>query len=284
MKKKIIQIILVILLLLFSFYYTNKSIELVRRVDPIMQEIISSKDKYKVKSIDAKIVNNKMIPGINGIQVDEEKSYLSMKQYGAYNEILMTFKETKPTISVDNNYDKFIIKGNDIKKEVALVFKLNNTNNIENIISILRNKKVPATLFIDGLLFENNSRIFKDLGDFELELLSYDNKYNEIYFTESMNYLSSITNRPLNFCYADYDSKEVIDLCSKLKLHTIIPTIKIGNYPYQEIKKTLENGAIIYLPNNTTTEIELNTFIDYIKQRGYTLVTLIDLLSEEYEK
>ena len=284
MNKKIIQIILVILLLLFSFYYTNKSIELVRRVDPIMQEIISSKDKYKVESINAKIVNNKMIPGINGILVDEEKSYISMKQYGAYNEILMTFKETKPTISIDDNYDKFIVKGNETKKEVALVFKIDNINNIENIINILRNKKIPATLFIDGLLLENNLSKFKDLKDFELELLSFDNKYNEIYFTESMNYLSSITNRPLNYCYADYDNKEVIDLCSKLKLHTIIPTIKIGNYPYQEIKKSLENGAIIYLPNNTTTEIELTTFIDYINQRGYTLVTLINLLSEEYEK
>ena len=284
MKKKITRIILVISLVIFSFYYTNKSIELVRRVDPIMQEINSTKDKYRVESINAKIVNNKMIPGINGILVDEEKSYLSMKQYGAYNEILMTFKEIKPTISIDDNYDKFIVKGNDLKKDVALVFKINNIGNIDNIINILREKNVSSTLFIDGLLLENNLSKFKNLKDFELELLSYDNKYNEMYFSESLNYLSSITNRSLKYCYADYDNKEVIDLCSKLKLHTIIPTIKIGNYPYQEIKKSLENGAIIYLPNNTTTEIELSTFIDYIKQRGYNILTLEELLSEEYEK
>ena len=283
MKKKIIQIVSVIALILFSFYYTNKSIELVRKVDPIMKKIISSSEKYKVNAINAKIIDNKMIPGRNGVLVDDKQSYSIMRQYGTYNETLTVFKEIQPTVSIEDNYDKFIVKGNDLKKAVALVFKVED-NNIDQIVNILRQKDTPATLFIDGLTLENNLVKFRTLGDFELELLSYDGKYNEVYFSSALNYLSSITKKSMKYCYADYDSKVIIDLCSKLKLHTIIPTIKIGNYPYQEIKPALENGAIIYLPINTTTEIELGMFIDYIRQKGYDLLTLDELLSEDYEK
>ena len=78
--------------------------------------------------------------------------------------------------------------------------------------------------------------------------------------------------------------KEVIELCSKLELHTIIPTIMTGNYPYNDVKKKLSKGAIISFDINSTTNIELPVIIQYIKQKGYTLNTLDMLLSEAYEE
>ena len=75
-----------------------------------------------------------------------------------------------------------------------------------------------------------------------------------------------------------------IELCSKLKLHTIVPTILTKNYPYKDIKKKLTNASIISLPINSSTEIELPTIIDYLNQRGFSLLTLDELLSENFEK
>ncbi len=118
----------------------------------------------------------------------------------------------------------------------------------------------------------------------ELEILSYDNKYDEIYFDSALNYLSSITKRESKYCYAEYDQKEVIELCSKLKLHTIIPTIKTTTMPYKEIKDKLYNSAIISLPLSNITEEQLPAIIDYIKQKGYTFLSLEALLSENDEK
>ena len=282
--KKIIRVTLILLLLIFSFYYTNKSVELIRETDPIMKQIKSTDDKYKESSSDAQIIGDKIIPGQSGKTIDYDESYKKMKQYGSYNEVLTTLKEEKPEISVDDYYDKYIISGNKEKKSVALVFKITNKTFPKEITSILINKKINATLFIDGLFLENNLDYVETLTNFELELLSYDNKYEEIYFNSALNYLNSITKKEAKYCYSEYDQKEVIELCRKLKLHTIIPTIKVNNSPYIEIKEKLTNSAIISIPINDQSKKELSTIIDYIKSRGFTFLTLEELLNESIEK
>lgn len=284
LKKKLIQVTLVLLLVLFSFYYTNKTVDIIRQTDPLMKQIKQESKKYIKDAKNAKIDKNKIIPGQNGEEIDYEKTYQKMKQYGAYNESLTVFKETKPAISIENTYDKFITSGNSSKKEVALVFPVYNKTNPKKIVEILNQENTQATFFIDGLWLESNLALVKDMTKFELEILNYNNKYEEIYFSSSLQYLKNITKKENNYCYADYDNKEVIELCSKLKLHTITPTIKIANAPYQEIKEKLQNAAIISIPINQTTEIQLQTIITYIRSKGYDIVELKSLLSESLEK
>ena len=279
MIKKLIRVFLILLLSVFSFYYTNKSIELVREQDPIMKTIRSTSDKYNVKAVNAEIKDNTIIPGISGKEINYIETYTKMKQYGMYNEIMTTLKDVEPTISVDDYYDKYIVSGNKIKRSIALVFKIEKTTPKE-IISILNKNKVKSTFFIDGEYLENNSKDIKLMTNHELELLSYSSGYDEIYFASSKDYLESLTNRKLKYCYGEYDKEEVINLCQKLKLHTIIPTIKINNSLLKEIKNELTNSAIISIPISENTKQELDTTIKYIKSRGYTLEKLEDLLNE----
>lgn len=285
-KKKVIQVISVTLLMLFSFFYTNKSIELIRENDPIMKQIKETNMKYKVNPVNATIIGNKIIPGKSGKEIDYQKTYAKMKKYGTYNETLTVLKEIEPAVSVDDYYDKYIVQGNTERKNVSLVFKTDTISNLLSILNILNQKNIPATFFVDGLLLENNTSLFETMtqNNHELEILSYDNKYDEIYFDSALNYLSSITKREGKYCYAEYDKKEVIELCSKLKLHTIIPTVKTTTMPYKEIKDKLYNSAIISLPLSTITEEQLPAIIDYIKQKGYTFLSLEALLSENDEK
>ena len=285
-KKKVIQVISVTLLMLFSFFYTNKSIELIRENDPIMKQIKETNMKYKVDPVNATIIGNKIIPGKSGKEIDYQKTYAKMKKYGTYNETLTVLKDIEPAVSVDDYYDKYIVQGNTERKNVSLVFKTDTISNLLSILNILNQKNIPATFFVDGLLLENNTSLFETMtqNNHELEILSYDNKYDEIYFDSALNYLSSITKRKGKYCYAEYDQKEVIELCSKLKLHTIIPTVKTTTMPYKEIKDKLYNSAIISLPLSTITEEQLPAIIDYIKQKGYTFLSLEALLSENDEK
>lgn len=284
LKKKLIQVTLVLLLVLFSFYYTNKTVEIIREADPLMKQIKQESEKHTTTAKNAKIEGNKIIPGLNGEQVDYEESYKRMKQYGSYNESLTVFKETSPTISIEDTYDKFIISGNEEKKEIALVFPIYNSTDPKKIIQILNQEDTKATFFMDGLWLENNLALVKNMNKHELEILNYNNRYEEIYFSSALQYLNNVTGNKGQYCYADYDNKEVIELCSKLALHTITPTIKVSNAPYQEVKEKLQNASIISLPITTTTEIELQTIINYIKSRGYNLVTLKKLLSENLDK
>lgn len=286
MKEKMTRIIVVILLGLFSFYYTDKVVNFIRETDPIMKKIKKESNNYKIDSINAKISGNKIIPGVNGKEVDYSTSYKNMKRYGTYNESLTVFKDVTPTISIEDYYDKYISGGNGIRKDASLVFVVKNGDDITEVVSTLNDLSAKATFFVDGLWLENNEDVANSLNQYghEIEILSYDNRYDELYFSSSLNNLNRITNQKPKYCFAKYDSKEVLELCSKLELHTIIPTINTGNYPYSDIKKKMSRGSIISFDINSSTKIELPTIINYIKQKGYTLSTLDQLLSEAIDE
>lgn len=286
MINKKYHIIIVLLLGLFSFYYTEKVIDFIREKDPIMKTIKKESVNYKKDAVDAKIDGNKIVPGINGKKVDYDSSFKKMKQYGTYNESLTVFEEVEPSISIDDYYDKYISSGNGLYNDVSLVFVVKTNDNIDEVLSILNDTNATATFFIDGLWLENNEdkvNYMKDKG-YEIEVLSYNGRYDELYFSSSLNLLNRITSIKPKYCYAKYDSKEVLELCKKLELHTIIPTINTGNYPYNDVKKKLNRGSIISFDINSSTKIELATIINYIKQKGYIVTTLDNLLSEEDEK
>ena len=280
--KKIYQISIVLLLSLTSFFYTEKVIDFIREKDPIMKNIKEYDKKNKIDAVNAVIDKNKITPGVSGKKVDYDKSFQKMKKYGTYNESLTVFEEVAPTISIDDYYDKYISEGSGINNDVSLVFEVKNGDNINNIINILKENSTIATFFVDGLWLENNQTLVSEMASLghEIEILNYDNKYQELYFSSSLNLLNSITNLKPKYCYARYDNKEVLELCEKLELHTIIPTIITGNYPYNDVVKKVHKGSIIGFSVTSSVEIELSTIINYLKQKGYTIDTLDILLSE----
>ncbi len=284
LKKKVFHALSIIALLIFSLYYTNKSIDIIREQDDIMKSIHKNASSYKVESENAEIIGNKIIPGKKGKEVDLEKSYTKMKKYGTYNESLTVLKEIEPTISLNDYYDKYVIRGNTTDKTLALVFPVSEDKNLDKLVQILKANDVAATFFLDGALIESNSDLVKNLHNYELELLSYNSGYEKIYFTSSLNYLTSLSKQNAKYCYSNYDQKEVIELCASLKLHTIIPTIKVSDNTYSEVKTRLTNSAIISIPSTSKTLATLDTTIKYLKQKGYTFLTLADLLTEGLEK
>ena len=272
--------LLIILLLLFSFFYTNKSISIIRNQDPLMKEIINNKSKFEIKSVSAIIKDNTIIPGKNGKEVDLEKTYTKMKQYGTYNESLTVFKETKPTISIEDNYDKLITSGNKDYKNISFIFKVEKDTNLNKLLSILNYHNIQVTFFIDGLYIENND--LNNLSNHQIELLSYNNTIDEITFTSALSYLSYKTKKSPKYCLED--NNNIINLCKNINLHTVKPTIIIEKDPYKEIKNNLKNSSIILIPINNYIYDNLSTSILYIKSKGYNFLTLSDLLSENLEK
>lgn len=280
--KKLYQILIVMVLCAFSFFYTEKVVDFIRNSDPIMKSIKEKSSHHEIKPVDAKIEKDKIVPGISGKKVNYKESYKKMKQYGKYNESLTVFESVEPTISIQDYYDKYIQEGSGINNDISLVFVVRQSDDITSILNILNENAALSTFFVDGLWLENNESLATTLAEegHELEVLNYNNSYEELYFSSSLNLVNRITNKKPKYCYAEYDNKEVLELCTKLELHTIIPTIKTGNYPFSEIKKRLSKGAIASLPINSSTEIELPTIINYIRQRGYIINTLDNLLNE----
>ena len=129
--KKIFNIIFTTLLIYFSFYYANLVSNYVKNKDPIMIKLKEVKDNYQKEAVDAVIVDNTIIPGISGLEVDVDESYLKMKKVGNFQESLLVFKKVDSNISLKNNFDKLIISGNINKNNVSVLLKIDNLEIIE---------------------------------------------------------------------------------------------------------------------------------------------------------
>ncbi len=284
MLKKYLSYIGILVLAVFSFYYTDKATDIVKRNDPIMKNILKEKQKYNTESVNAIITDDEIIPGINGNIININKSYVEMKKNDDYNPDMYVFEETSPSISLIDDYSKYIVSGNQSKQKVSLVFKVIDTSYLSELINILVTKNISATLFVDGTVLENNTDQMIELNHdgYELENLGYDGEYYEDKLNWTNNLLSSITNTNPKYCYTDYKIKRVLDLCAKYNMHTIRPTISVVNYPFITVKHNLSSGSIIGFRLSTEVIKELPSIISYITQKGYEIVTLDNLLSEDY--
>lgn len=281
--KKICKIIGICALTCFSFYYTKEIIEISKSKDPIMIKIIKESENYNVEAVNAVLEDNYIIPGINGKKVDINKSYEKMKKLGEYNANLLVFVSDYPDISIKNNYDKFIIKGNDQKPEVSLIFKVDATNNINSILKILKSKEAPATFFVEDNLIEENSSLLKDIikDGHQIEPLGTSGNYTESKLKIANNTIKNITDENAKYCYSENDNKETLELCSKNNMYTIRPSLISTTYAYKDIKNNLQAGNIFSLSINDYTKDELAIIISFIRQKGYDIVSLDELLDEE---
>ena len=273
------KFIYLFIFLLISMYYTNASINVLKNVDPIMQKIKKTSKKYTINPVDAIVNNNEITSGSYGKEIDYKESYNKMKRYGKYNESLTVLKDTKPTISIEKTYDKYLVKGNQNNRSVSLVFKITKDDNIDKLLKLLEEKDVQVTFFIDGIILEKNINLITKLSNHEVEILSYKNRHDEELLKTTIDYLETITNRKANYCYTEIDDDNLLNICRKNKLHTIKPTIIVEKDMLKNIKKKVEKAIVITI--NNYNDKELITSINYLKSKGYNLVTLKDLFNEK---
>lgn len=274
--KNIIKIIGLGSLICFSFFYTDKVINVVSEQDEIMIKLNQVKDKYKINSIDAKIIDDTIIPGIKGRQIDIDKSYKEMKEIGKFSEMLITYKEIPVPNSLDNNYDKYIVKGNELKKKLSLLVIITNKKEIDLIKNI---DYVDLNIFIN---YEVLSKNINELKKNNFTIYPYET--NGIYSDDILKYSNNIINNNYNkaiYCLTKTKNKETLDVCNKNKMHTIIPNIIINNNLYANLKPNIKNGNIILISLNNKNISELKLISDFINSKGIKIVNLNKLLNED---
>ena len=121
--KKVFKYFGILLIMMSSFYYTDKIALIVQKNNPIMKQINESKKEKNIKSVNAIIDNDKIIPGKNGLEINENKSFGIMKSFGAYDSYYLVYDQKKPNISIDNYKDKIIKSGNTIDRNVSFVLE-----------------------------------------------------------------------------------------------------------------------------------------------------------------
>ena len=265
----------------FSFFYTDKTISVVKEYDDIMIELKKYATINKKNYVNAIINKNTIIPGISGEEVNINKSYSKMKRFGKFETTLIVKNKIKPKISINNNKDKIIISGNKKNNNISLLFLFNNDDKLDNIINILDRKKVLVTLFVDGYYLEKNTNMIMDLikKNYIIGNLSYNMNYQDDDFIWIDNIIKKIGKQKIGYCYTNSLNKDM-NICYKNNNYIIKPSIIVKENPYHEIKNKMENGSIISFEINSKLEKELPIIINYIESRGYNIVTLDKLLIE----
>lgn len=235
----------------FSFYITEKIAIMARNTDPTYTKILTYQE-HNTEPVNAIINGNNIIPGINGKELNALKSLINVKKSNYFDEMFLVYNEIYPEISLKDNLDKIIIKGNPQKQSVSLI--INNDNKYKSFFK-------DNNIYVD-VLINNNYEPSKNE-----EIIN--NATKESYDTIEK-YLNN-NNYNTNICISS-------SYCPNYK-YLVKPTFNLTSNNIIEVKNSITCGSIIYIDNNIKQE-ELNILIQKINSLNLSIIKLSDLISE----
>lgn len=255
--RKLFNYIGISAIVVFSFYYTERINNIVVTNSALFSEINEKSTNYEIKPVNATIDGNYIIPGLNGLNIDLFSSYHNMKSLDVFNENYLVYDESLPTVSVKENIDKIIVKGNSNKKSVAIILK--------------DNKNIIDYSYSKNILFSRLVTI--DTYD---EVKNYEQINNE---TAKFKKLDNILNKKhnSNICVVNSSNEEV---CRKYRKFLVKESLKLSNYNIGEVKSLIESGSIIFVDDNVSLA-DYKILIKQIYYQDLDIVWLSTLINEE---
>ncbi len=272
--KRLFEILGLLSLVFFSIYYSEQITTVVKTNDELMKEIENVSLQYKTESINALINNNTIIPGVSGNEIDIDESYDAMKRAGGvFNDNLLIYKTKRPDISIENNYDKYIVSGNKNLKNTTLSFILDENDAYDKILYLLNKYEIKGNFFVTEKYLDNNNDVITDLINDKhvVGIIAGDVKWMD-------NVIEDYLNQQQGFCLET--SNLILNECSKENNYTIKPNIVINENPLIEVKNYLNTGSIITFEITEQLITQLESIINHINSKGITVVTLEQLIKE----
>ncbi len=254
--KKVIRYFLFAIFVLISFYATEKTAIFIRNQDPLLNEIKEASNLYNVSPIDALIIDNYIIPGLVGKKIDEIKSLINMRENNTFNELFLVMDDVYPDISLQENMDKIIIKGNEKKKMVSIVLNSN------KFIDYFKSKNISVSVLVNNESYNT---------------ISYGELINNdfINYKEIEKYLDSKKINS-NICIVNNNNE---DICRKNNKYLVSISKVLDNSNYIDIKNNLESGDIILISDNTSIDY-IDLLIHYINSKSLKIEKLSTLIME----
>ena len=268
--KKFFEYIGLLSLMSFSFFLTNKTVDVAKNMDDIMIQIKDNKDTYKVLKEEAEISDDYFIPGIFGYEVNVNKSYKHMKKVGVYDPSLYIYDDIKVSSRIKDNLDKYIKSGNKNKNMVSIVIFFDK-NNIDNLLKKIGNTKISFVVNYENLL--NDKDILNELITKGHNIIINSSDSIDLY-------ISFLNNKPQEkmFCLNTNMDNDFKNKCLNNQLISL-GVNKINKQYLYNVKKNLLSGTIFVFDGNVLNEI--NTIINYIESKGFIIDNLNEHLKEE---
>jgi len=260
--KKIFEWIGGFALIAFSFYFTDQVSLLVANKSSLMEEIKMVNAEYRMDAIDAVInpEDNTIIPGKYGREVNNNESYLSMHEFGVFNENYLVFSYIKPRTSLEDNKDKYIIEGNSANRQISLIVDDNKA-----IANYLDDKKIIYNV------------IAKSEEDLKSKTIEYINGASTKEDFKSLN--SKISNNK-KICIKDYSE---LNSCVKYNYYIIQPALVLQLSNIVDLKNRISSGTIILISTNAKLE-HLKIILNEINYKDLEIVSISSLIDEKKAK
>lgn len=279
--KNIIKFLGLLSLICFSFFYTDKVMDVALEQDKIMISINNVKDDYREDAIEAIIDNDTIIPGISGREVDIEKSYSNMKSIGLFHENYLVFKDVMPKTTLDDNMDKYIIKANGSKQIISLIFIVDNDSDFNMICNIAKSKNVKVNLFLDYEYLNKKINNLNKITDISIYSYGEDGKYTKDNIIYTNNLIERITKKKANYCLVTNKNNSNLKVCSDNKNYTIYPNLIIKDNLLSIVKNGVSKGDLILIDINKNNINQLPSAIEYINAKGLEFEYLDEILSKK---
>ena len=281
--------------LALAHIYKNANIDLYKKIKEYSKE-------YNLEPIDAKIDRVwKAIPGYNGLVVDIKASYKNMESAGEFDESRIVYKEVAPNIHLDDLAPEPIYRGNPGKPMVAFLINVAWGNEfIPQMLETLEEHRVKSTFFFDGSWVKNNPEIARrikeaghEIGNHayshpDLSRYSIDQIMDELEKTNNV-IEETLDIKPQWFAPPSGSfNMDTVQVADKLGMKTILWTVDTVDWKRPEtcemvrrVVEKVENGSMILMHPTEPTAEGLDRMITNIKEKGYKLGTVSELMSEK---
>lgn len=270
--------------------------------DELYGKIQAYNDQHKIAPIDAKVDRVwKAIPGYNGREVDIETSYLKMMADGKFDENKIVWREVAPSVHLEELGHEPIYRGNFQKPMVAFLINVAWGNEyIPEILRVLENHQIKTTFFFDGSWVKANPDLAKSIKDAGHEIGNHAYSHpdlNQRSRAETMEELKktndvieeTLKTKPKWFAPPSGSFNDTtIQVADQLGMKTILWTVDTVDWKKPEtsemvrrVVSKVENGSMVLMHPTKPTAEGLNTMITEIKEKGYRLGTVSDLMSEK---
>lgn len=267
----------------------------------LLQTIRAEAERTRIPPVNARLDSVwKAIPGLNGREIDVEKSYRLAAQLPAGTPVAYVYKDLPPSVNLDDLGAQPVYKGNPGKKMISLMINVAwGDEYLPKMLETLKKENVHATFFFDGTWLSKNLETAKAIGaaGHELSNHAYSHKNmsqlsrgraeEEIRKTEKLLESIGVKNTLFAPPSGDFD-QETVEIAYSMKLRTILWTIDTVDWQkpspssiITKISAKLEPGALILMHPTSSSMQALDGIIRTAKQRGYALGTVSELISPE---
>lgn len=289
----------------FSLQYINElkqdTTMVMKQQDPLYEEIELNKEQFEEDAIDARVDPVwKALPGYNGLKVDVDASYDKMKKLGTFNEDRLVFKETAPSVHLEDLPPTPIYKGNEKKPMVSFLVNVAWGNEyIPEMLKVMKDYGVKSTFFLDGSWVKNNPKMATmileqghEIGNHayshpDMKSLTTERVNEELQKTNDV-ILATLDVTPKWFAPPSGSySQRVVDQARAHGMMTILWSVDTVDWkkphPDEMVNRVLNKvhpGAMVLMHPTEPTAAGLKEMIEGIQAKGLELGTVSELMSE----